>query len=552
RDFCIAPGSRNTPLVAAVAEHPEAVAHVHYDERGTSFFALGLGRATGRPAAWITTSGTAVANGLPAVVEAEQDHVPLLLLTADRPPELLDAGANQAIDQNKIFGTYPRWYAALPTEHPDADPAYVLTTAAQAVFRATSTPAGPVHLNCHFREPLQPEAQPDRRLPAYLNAWRTSGRPYTHYSAGHLDPMLPGELVDAISGAERGLLIAGRLEPEEAAGVRQLQAHLGWPLLPDLTSQLRLGPAGTGTITHYDLLLNDRDWADDHRPDVILHIGGKYVSKRLLQFTARCAEAGTRLVVANPTPFRLDPHHRVSDRVQADVVPFCTRLIEQTSVYSNTSWTEAWTRAQLRVEHIVAEELPADVLSEPLVAQLVTQLAPAETGLFAAASMPVRDLDAFGARNGPGLRVAANRGASGIDGTLSCAAGFAAGLERPTTLLTGDLSFLHDLNGVLLARRHPLVTVLINNDGGGIFHFLPIHRYEHFEPFFGTPHGIEHVEHIARQAELPYNRPRTPDAFRTVYTEAMESGRPALIEIRTDRTENVALHRRIAEAIRIA
>ncbi|MFB6279749.1 MAG: 2-succinyl-5-enolpyruvyl-6-hydroxy-3-cyclohexene-1-carboxylic-acid synthase, partial [Salinibacter sp.] len=243
--FFVAPGSRSTPLTVAAAWHPDAETVLHVDERGNAFAALGAGRATQTPAAWITTSGTAVANGLPAVVEASVDGVPLLLLTADRPPELRDTGANQTIDQVKIFGDYVRWQVDVPPPSDEINPAYVLTTANQAVHRTQRAPAGPVHVNCMFRKPLEPvESETTVTIPATVEDWAAGAEPYTQYPTPVATP--PGAEVEALAerlgGTEQGLVVAGRLDTAAAADATQrLATHLGWPLVPDLTSRLRLG-----------------------------------------------------------------------------------------------------------------------------------------------------------------------------------------------------------------------------------------------------------------------------------------------------------------------
>ena len=542
--FCLAPGSRSTPLTAAVAANPKARHLIHFDERGTAFCALGYARATGRPAAWITTSGTAVANGLPAVVEASVDGVPLVLLTADRPPELRDTGANQTIPQPSLFGDYVRWRFDLPTPTEAIDPAFVLTTADQAVHRATGRPAGPVHLNCMFREPLAPGAGGAARIPEALQRWAASEEPYTRYTAPTAVDGIEA-LVDRVRGVERGLVVAGRLatRAEGAAAVRLADA-LGWPLLPDVGSQVRLGAGSAVACPGYDHALGSEAFAAAHAPDAVLHLGGRSTSKRLAQFVARSRPDIFAVVRADP--FRFDPNHRVTDRVEADVTAFCDAaagiLGERTP--KRSGWLTAWRAASDAVLATFAAHVDgADALTEPGVARLVA--GHAASGLVLAASMPVRDADVFAAPGGPAPLVASNRGASGIDGTVATAAGFARGLDAPVTLLIGDLALLHDLNSLALLRdpaQPPVTVVAVNNDGGGIFHFLPIAQHEAvFEPYFGTPHGLG-FEHAAQLFELAYHRPTTPVELTDMLAEAQRSGASSLIEVRTDRTANRALH----------
>ncbi|MDQ7040983.1 MAG: 2-succinyl-5-enolpyruvyl-6-hydroxy-3-cyclohexene-1-carboxylic-acid synthase [Rhodothermus sp.] len=530
--FCIAPGSRSTPLVAAVARHPAAQALVHYDERGTAFWALGYGRATGRPAAWITTSGTAVANGLPAVVEASQDEIPLLLLTADRPPELRDTGANQTIDQVKLFGAYVRWQFELPVPDSDLDPALVHTTVNQAVYRSLRPPAGPVHLNCPFREPLVPE-------PDELTTLRASDRPYTRYAAPVMvpDPAALADLAALLRTVARGIVIAGRLRTAEAvAAAAKLAAHLGWPLLPDVTSGLRLGAGRFPQVPFAELLLTDPEQAARTlRPEAVLHLGGRFVSKRLLQFVKasqlRC------YAHVHDSPIRLDPEHRVTFRLEADVARACTALTETLPAADRPSaWSQHWQQANEAARRRLQQLFQHGELAEPDVAWHLTRWLPPTHGLVLASSLPVRLVQTWAAPDGAQPPVAANRGASGIDGTVATTAGFATGLERPVTLLIGDLALLHDLNSLALLRDRPVVAVVLNNDGGGIFSFLPVARHtEMFEPFFGTPHRLRFA-HAAHLFGLAYEAPRTLQELEQAYREATRRATATLIEVRTERT----------------
>lgn len=555
--FVLAPGSRSTPLAVAVARHPAARHVVHIDERGAAFVALGHGRATGCPAAWITTSGTAVANGLPAVVEASESRVPLLLLTADRPPEKRATGANQTVDQVKIFGAFVRWQFDLPAPSVDAPPRMVLTTAAQAAWRARRSPAGPVHLNCMFRKPLAPDpgAEDLAEYAAPLRAWAEGGAPYTRYAGAHVAARAAD--VDAVRYAlrevERGLVVAGRLDTHrEAEAARAAAEALGWPLLPDVTSQLRLG--GGAGAAYFDGVLASEAFRAAHAPEAVLHVGGRSLSKRLRLLVDAHPPAVYAVVLQAPD--RLDPDHRVTHRVEADVGAFCAALAKRAEVRAGeTPWRKRWHDASARAGAALgafAEDV--EELSEPLVARLVTEHLSPEHGLFLASSMPVRDVNRFGVPDGTApQRVVANRGASGIDGTVSAAAGFALALGAPVTLVVGDLALWHDLNGLALLHAAPVVAVVLNNDGGGIFSFLPIARHKDvFEPFFGTPHGRS-FEHAAALFELPYHRPRTKAAFVEAYRAACQSGRSALIEIETDRAANHALHgqldARIAKAV---
>ena len=547
--FCVAPGSRSTPLVAALAASERARSLIHFDERGTAFAALGYARATGRPAAWITTSGTAVANGLPAVVEASTDGVPMILLTADRPPELRQTGANQTIDQPDIFGDYVRWRFDLPAPDPAIDPAMVLTTVDQAAYRAARTPQGPVHLNLMFREPFLPEGED--ALPA-PSPWTERDEPYTRYAATKpaVDEREIQDLWQALRPAKRGLVVAGRLASrEQGEAVIRLSDSLGWPLLPDIGSQVRLGADSKNLAAHYDALLASDSFSRAHVPEAVIHVGGRALSKRLEQFLGRSRP--DPYVVVRENPFRLDPAHRVTHSIEADVVDFCAALglaSAEDLPARDIAWTAGWREASEEVGRRMDEVLSGEP-SEPFVARSVSRNVPHDHGLVVASSMPVRDLDTYAAAGAPPLPVAANRGASGIDGTVATAVGFARGLERPVTLLIGDLALLHDLNSLAMLRDVRVVVVVLNNDGGGIFSFLPVaSQRQFFEPYFGTPQGVDFGP-AAGMFGLHYECPESAEGFVESYRKACARASSTLIEVRTDREENVALHRRILQEV---
>jgi 2-succinyl-5-enolpyruvyl-6-hydroxy-3-cyclohexene-1-carboxylate synthase len=549
--FCLSPGSRSTPLATAVFAHPRVRHLMHYDERGTAFAALGWARATGRPACWVTTSGTAVANGLPAIVEANVDGVPLIALTADRPPELRHTAANQTIDQPDIFGGQTRWRFDVPAPTPDVDPAFVLTTVDQAVHRALH-PRGPVHLNAMFREPLAPD--PDGRpLPDAPSRWRQSTDPYTRYEApAGIDPGFAARLAEQLAGVERGVVVAGRLRTrQEGEAVARLADGLGWPLIADVQSQLR---QRDGVITHADLVVASGAFAAAQRPAFVIHLGGPVVSKRLAQFvraSVREAGAQARFVVVRADAVRADADHLVTDRIQAEVSSFCDAVAAALAPRAATGWRRAWRVASDAVAARLAAELDVRPdITEPGVARAVWQALPAGQSLVVASSMPVRDVDAF-ASGGPGGPVFANRGASGIDGTVATAAGVARGCDAPVTLLIGDLAMLHDLNSLALLRdadQPPVTIVVVNNDGGGIFSFLPIARHEEvFEPLFGTPHGMDFAG-AATQFGLPYRLAETAAELASVLKTAASGGRSSIVEVRTERVANRALHAELLEA----
>ncbi len=606
--FCLAPGSRSAPLALAVAAHPRAKYVMHYDERGAAFCALGYGRATRRPAAWITTSGTAVANGMPAVAEASMDCIPMLLVTADRPPELRAAGANQTLDQVKIFGEYVRWQCDLPAPDPAINPAFVLTTADQAAYRAARMPAGPVHLNAMYREPLI--SSPDgERMAGYLDglqAWRETKRPYTRYGSAANGAATPGagaeavgtilqppadrpepaesisrtpahfsdapafgSLAEGLLRAKRGLIVAGRLADRfQADGVRRLAQKLGWPLLPDICSQLRFSEkyavsGSTDKITkkgavasQYDLALASEAFRAAHAPDAVLHFGGAAVSKRL---NAWLADVRPPLfAVVRESPDRMDPGHCVTDYIESGIAFFCRSMLhflnaapEADERRIEAGWAGSWVAVSDAVANILNEKMPGD-LSEPAVARFLSRRTPDDATLMLGSSMPIRDMDMFGDATGRAPFVAANRGASGIDGAVATAAGLAHGRGAPVVLATGDLGLLHDLNSLPLAASAPapVLIVAINNSGGGIFSFLPVARCgDAFEPLFGTPHRWR-FEQAARMFGLGYDAVRDLRGLSEAYDSAFSSGKSHIIEVATDRAENAQLHRRLETLVR--
>lgn len=549
--FCIAPGSRSAPLTLAAARHRAVLATVHVDERGLGFYAVGAARASGAPVAVICTSGTAAANLLPAVVEASMDCVPLLLLTADRPAELRDAGANQTINQPRLFGTHVRWELDLPAPDPQFPPAALRTALAHAIHCTRTPPAGPVHLNFPLREPLLPEpggvSHTDRAA---------RSRPHTRHHVAPTPQPWPAThpLAATLAAARRGLLIIGRLhDATERAAAESLAEKLGWPTHADIASGLRASRAPASWLRHYDLMLGATD-AAPLAPDCVLHLGGTFTSKRLWQHLAATRPACYLRVSADPR--RLDPLHAVTDRLDLTVAAFAAALSDSSGPGADPAWVETLLNADRRIARELADLLDAgDSLDEPSVCRAVAREVPADTALFLGSSMPVRDMDAFAGAGGAAVPVGSNRGASGIDGTLASACGHASGAGQPVLFVCGDLALLHDLSSLALLRRQdpPVIVVLINNDGGGIFSFLPVARLggAEFERYFATPQGLVYAD-IARAFGIECHSPRTLDEFCATLRAALGARRPALIEVRADRAANLRRHREIEDALRAA
>ncbi|HEX2051093.1 MAG TPA: 2-succinyl-5-enolpyruvyl-6-hydroxy-3-cyclohexene-1-carboxylic-acid synthase [Actinomycetota bacterium] len=544
RHAVVAPGSRSAPLALAVARDDRVRVHVVLDERSAAFLALGIGRATRRPAVVVSTSGTAAANFHPAVCEADAGRVPLLVVTADRPPELRAAGANQTMDQTHLYGRAVRAFAELLAERTPDAPRHWRSRACHAWARALGPPAGPVHLDVALRDPLVPE--PDELGWPYGVGGRPDGRPWTSFDAA--PPRLPDaardRITELIAAHERGVVVAGDAVLDDPGAPGALAAAAGYPLLAEPMSGARRGPDAVST---YDSVLRSDRFAAAHRPDVVVRLGRANVSKALARWIAA---SGAREVVVDAAGEWLDPGRSAAEIVAADPSSACRALAHAVGGARSSQWRDRWRAAERAARSAVDAVLDDDdEPSEPRTARDVAALAPHGSTLVVASSMPVRDLDAYMAPRA-GLRVLSSRGLSGIDGFVSTALGAACASDEPVLALAGDLSLLHDQNGLTLADRAgvDLVLVVLNNDGGGIFSFLPQARFsEHFETLFGTPHGID-LAHVAavygcRHVALA----RAGDLARAV-DEARAAGGIQVIEVRTDRAVNVALHRRLVAA----
>ena len=528
-DACTSPGSRSTPLVLALARHPRLRAHSHIDERSGAFFALGVAKATGRPVAIACTSGTAAANFAPAVIEASEARVPLIVLTADRPPELRGTGAGQTIDQIKLYGDAVRWFFEVGNHEVVTDEriAWARMLACRAYAAATGERPGPVHLNWPLREPLVPEGV--RPAPG----GRSGGRPWIDVRR---PPARPASLAAHIDGPARGVIVAGRDDRGLSPAVPELARAAGYPLLADPLSGARRGGAA---IAHYDLLLRHRAFADAHAPEVVIRVGDLPTSKPLRSWLARLEGAKQILV---------DPEHAWQDPASVvDLVLDADPLLLEPPVPSDAGWLEDWRGADAAAAAAVERTL-ADDLSEPNVARAIATALPSDATVFVAASMPVRELESFWPVRDDAPRVLSNRGANGIDGTLSSALGVAAVAGGPVVALIGDVAFAHDIGGLLAARRLSLslTIVLINNGGAAVFDYLPIAgEHDIYERHVATPPGLD-FEAAARLYGFAHEQPASLAELRALLQ------RPAgatLIEVRTDRAAGVELHRRVWSAV---
>jgi 2-succinyl-5-enolpyruvyl-6-hydroxy-3-cyclohexene-1-carboxylate synthase len=555
--FVISPGSRSTPLTVAVAQHDRAEKIICLDERAAAFHAIGYARATGNPAVLICTSGTAVANYLPAVIEASIDNLPLIILSGDRPPELRQTGANQTINQVNLYGDYPNWQFDLPCPTLEINPNMVLTTIDLAVSRSRQAPGGVVHLNCMFREPLAPTDAPVE-IPASLVKWHKDRSPYTRY-ASKLTITATVEiqsLIETLESTVKGILFVGQLKSTaEINAVVKLAARLNWEVFADVQSGLRLRQDFPNLIHYFDRLLLTDIAVELEQIDTIVQIGTRIVSAQWFKWIEK--HPPTNYIEIADNAERYDPSHLVSLRIESDITYLCEQLCQQLPQLSPSTWVQQLRTESDRIGVTAAKFLKTSKLTEPLIARTISELIPSQHGLWVSNSMPIRDLDMFGvgaiAEDSQLLspRVGANRGTSGIEGAIASATGFAIGLQSPVTAIVGDLSSLHDLNSFALLQHNlqPVIVVIINNDGGGIFSFLPIAKStDLFNTYFGTPHGLE-FQHAAAMFKLDYYHPQNHDEFIHDYLQAVDNHQSAIIEVTTDRTENLQLHQALNLAI---
>jgi 2-succinyl-5-enolpyruvyl-6-hydroxy-3-cyclohexene-1-carboxylate synthase len=573
RNVVICPGSRSTPLAMAFAAQAGIRIWMHVDERSAAYFGLGMAKQLRQPVVLLCTSGTAAANFMPAIVEAKLTHVPLLVLTADRPHELRENGAPQSIDQNRLYGTYVKWFVevALP-EATNTALRYIRTIAARAAASAQAIPAGPVHLNFPFREPLTPEPIPGPSFPPVTQrdhvAWqgRPNNAPYVEVREvplGAPTAMTIEYLMDMVLGVRRGLIIIGpNDDPALVEPVLRLARHLGYPILADPLSQLRCGDHDQVIVlSSYDAFLRVDSFIESAQPEFILRFGAMPISKPLLLYLKRYASCP--LVIIDGHGGWEEPTQLASELIHANPAALCQSLLtaldqHDKSEERESSVSQEWLTTWQEVDKVTRQTLHNVIqdfneLFEGRVFTELGRLLPDGTTLYAGNSMPVRDLDTFFWCSEHRIRIMGNRGASGIDGVVSSALGASAGAgqNEPTVLVLGDLSFFHDLNGLLAARLYQLnlTVVLINNDGGGIFSFLPQGAYpEHFEQLFGTPTGLD-FRLAVQMYGGQFQKVDTWEQFRKAVSRGLNTGGLHVIEVPTERTSNVNMHRQLWEVI---
>jgi 2-succinyl-5-enolpyruvyl-6-hydroxy-3-cyclohexene-1-carboxylate synthase len=556
RRAVLSPGSRSTPLAVALWREPEIEVTVILDERSAGFFAVGTALATGIPAAVLCTSGSAAANLHPSVVEADEASVPMIVLTADRPPELRGIGAGQTIDQLKLYGDAVRWFCEVGTHEADEDGLlHFRSVACRAYASAVGDPRpGPVHVNVPWREPLAPiavDGQVTATDPLALEGRRGAPLNAVTHGAPRIDEAVLDLLAERIESSPRGVIVAGRQpEPALAGPVTELAAAAGYPMLAEPTSQLRRGPHDRSLlVTTYDAIVRDRP--EDLEPELVIRFGDLPTSKPLRQWLA--AIDGLDQIVVDPAGEWREPTRRATTTVRGEPVATARALTDRLSrlrpgaaAVAGSPFATGWLEADRAVRETVDGHLESlDSLSEPAIWHALGRALRDGDSVFAASSMPVRDLEAF-LRPGPeGVHFASNRGANGIDGLVSTAAGLATGSGARTWAVLGDLALFHDIGGLAAVVHAPELRLLvIDNSGGGIFHFLPQAEAmpeAEFEALLGTPAGRDPAD-AARLFDLTVSVPETP----TELDEAL-AGDARMVIVRTSRRRNLELHRRLSE-----
>jgi 2-succinyl-5-enolpyruvyl-6-hydroxy-3-cyclohexene-1-carboxylate synthase len=528
---CVSPGSRSAPIAMALQRHPRIKVIVHIDERSGSFFGLGLGKATGKPAVLLCTSGTAAAEFHAAVVEASYSRTPLIVVTADRPPELRDVGANQAIDQQHLYGTAVRWFfdPGPPVDIPGAARIW-RRLAARAVAEAA---AGPVHLNLPFREPLVP---PPGQVPS------AAGEPGQTVTSGRVLPT-PAQLASvasALQRARRPLVVAG--EMRDGDRLAPALTRLGLPVLAEPGSQLRRPETG-GAVESYEALLR-AGWSLQHGPDLVIRIGATPTSRAL----------NTWLAAASPPTFLIDPEHAWADQDHiARHVLACDpqALLDALPPVNRVQWRDEWVSAGKKAGAAISATLISTPIHEGHVVRALAARLPDAAQVFVGSSMPIRAADSFWPLSKPLQRFYGNRGASGIDGLVSTGLGVATGRsDVPTVMLLGDLSVYHDMNGLWAIGRHGVKATIIvcDNNGGGVFSFLPQAQHpDVFEEIFATPLGLDFAQ-IARLYGLVYSPVTDRSGLEPAISDAIDKATPTMVVVRFKRDDSVTGHRLCWEA----
>lgn len=538
KDVVISPGSRSTPLAYAFASSKEFQVVRHVDERSAGFLALGMAKASVKPVVLLCTSGTAAANYFPAIVEAYYARIPLIVLTADRPHELREVGAPQAIDQPNLYGHHVKWAVDLPIPDNDVHTLpHIERHMARATTVAMTSPKGPVHINVPFREPLLIDFQ--ETLPDLC---------FQQMDVGQIVPteVVVQQFSNLIQQAKKGFVIVGELGQDVSLDVLwQMIRQLKWPVLVESLSHLRSNiphDCMPYIVEHYDSILKNERFKEHMQPDTIIRLGAQPVSKPLTLFI-KAVQPQTFVTIDEDALFR-DPLSMTTHHIQADTTEWLLKVDYAQQQFEH-AYFEKWMAANdIAMKHV--QDYITTQVDEGALAGTLFEAMTEHSDLFASSSMPIRDVDTFFYKTERDVRVFANRGTNGIDGVVSTAIGTQLATKRPTYLLIGDLAFLHDSNGLIASRYQDvdLTMVVMNNDGGGIFSYLPQSSVEeHYEQLFGTPTGLK-FEHLAAMYDAQYDAVQTKDDFKKVLAKPKNKAL-RIIEVTTDRQQNVVTHRQL-------
>jgi 2-succinyl-5-enolpyruvyl-6-hydroxy-3-cyclohexene-1-carboxylate synthase len=551
RNACISPGSRSTPLTYVLSKSRRIKSFINIDERSSAFFALGLAKASGKPVLVVTTSGTAVAELYPAIIEAYQQRTSLIICTADRPSDLIGTGANQTINQHNIYKNHIRWFRDLGSPSISETGLYHLQKVAIKAYQISLTEdRGPVHLNFPFRKPLEPFSYTDEISKKYfhLNPQRIRGNKSLYHSTGDGLVKALGRLGDELASTEKGIIIAGPMENDREIikSIKKLSALLKYPVFADGLSQLRFNSnhKEKHIISNFNSLLKSEKFVEQHDPDVIIQFGRTPTSAILESFLE---ETNASRYVINFYGDKFDPTRNAKAILAIEPNFFCQHLIAKLKENKNILQKSHWLKEFIQADEI-SERIKHQIIdrtkfpNEPSIIKEIFNRVPSGSNIFIGNSLPVRDLDNFLGNTSKRLSIHFNRGASGIDGITSTALGLAT-RKRPTVLLTGDLSFLHDLNALAIANNYsvPLTIIVINNNGGGIFESLPIaKKVKNFNKFFITPHNLELGE-IVKSFGINYQRITNRSKLQHQLKASLSKNVPSVIEIKTDSVKSVQL-----------
>ena len=539
RHVCISPGSRSTPLTLAFTNYQGFRLYSHIDERSCGYFALGISKVTQQPTIVISTSGTAAANLFPAIIEAYYSNVPFMICTADRPPELQNTGANQTIDQQNLYGNKVHLYQDMGIPEDSKEKYNQLFHFTIEGYQASlDIPPGPVHLNFPFRKPLEPN--PERNIETLQPL--LSEIDISHiYSDKYIDFDDDFSVQKIAENSKRGIIFIGPMEfnPGVSEAIITLAEHLNFPVFSDGLSQIRFGASDHSTVCHYAAnYLDSPLFTGELRPDLILRFGNMPTSKAGIEFLRNNTEV-TQILI-NESGVKTDSTHSLDRHITAQIIPFCQRINEKFESPHNKS-RQNYLEAVKKVDAIAQTYIHEDSTGEREI-HLFRELIPLlekPVNLMVSNSMPVRDLDAFAPPSSRQIPLYFNRGASGIDGIISTAFGVAAASGQPTVLITGDLAFYHDMNGLLAWKRYqiPLTIILVNNNGGSIFEMLPVSalKSKGFSEFFVTQHHLNFATFI-KGYEGQYYQPETWEEFRRAVTSSVHTDNLSIIELRTDGT----------------